>query len=190
MPTPSRPHLLASLGLFLVPAYDVDPAAVLRFESKNRDHFRRWIPDRGDAYYSLQTVATSLREARRWWEEGSDRLHVVADQAAEVVARANLVDIAEGRASLGYRVAESHSGRGIATASVGDLLSSAPRWGISRVCAVTSSFNAGSTRVLERCGFTRVRTRRDALELGERKLDALDWEVCVDDWSPQNGVLG
>jgi len=129
MPTPSRPQRLAGLELSLVPAHDADPATVLRFESENRDYFRRWIPDRGDAYYTLEAVAGSLRDARRWWEDGSDRLHVVSDQTGRVVARVNLVDIADGCATLGYRVAESHSGRGVVTAAVKDVLAAAACWG-------------------------------------------------------------
>lgn len=179
MSTTCPPLALASLGLRLVPAHDADPAAVLRFESENRKYFRRWIPDRGDAYYDLEAVAASLHDARCWWDEGSDRLHVVIDPADEIVARANLGDVAEGSASLGYRVAESQAGRGIATAAVTDLLTSAPRWDISRVCAVTSTINVGSARVLERCGFTLVQTRGDALELSGTTLDALDWEASL-----------
>ena len=179
MSTTSSPNALASLGLRLVPAQEANPAAVLRFESENREYFRRWIPDRGDAYYDLEAVAASLDDAGCWWDDGSDRLHVVSDPAGEVVGRANLVDVAEGRASLGYRVAGPHNGRGIATAAVTDLLTSAPRWGISRLCAETSTVNPGSARVLERCGVAHVRTREDALELGDRTLDALDWESFV-----------
>ena len=181
MPTMPDAHAVASLGLRLLPTHDADPAAVLRFEVANREHFRRSIPDRGDDYYDLHAVAASLHDARCWWEDGSDRMHVVVDPADAVVARANLVDVADGSASLGYRVAVSHSGRGIATAAVDDLLTLAPRWGISRVCAVTSTLNVGSTRVLQRCGFAIVRTRTAALVLGETRLDALDWEASVTD---------
>jgi [ribosomal protein S5]-alanine N-acetyltransferase len=179
MPTMPDADAVAGLGLRLLPAHDADPAAVLRFEATNRGYFRRWIPDRGDAYYDLHAVAASLHDARCWWDEGSDRMHVVVDPADEVVARANLVDVAEGRASLGYRVAGSQSGRGIATAAVTDLLASAPHWGISRVHAVTSAVNVASTRVLETCGFTLVRTSPDALELDGARLDALEWEAST-----------
>jgi [ribosomal protein S5]-alanine N-acetyltransferase len=162
-----------------VPAHEADPAAVLRFELENREYFRSWVPDRGDAYYHLEAVAASLRDARRWWDGGSDRLHVVRDRDDRVVARVNLTDVAECCGFLGYRVAESHGGSGIATAAVTDLLASASRWGIRRVCAVTSTANIGSTRVLERSGFSLARTRRGGLELGDTTLDALDWEAWI-----------
>lgn len=179
MPITPPPDALAGLGLHLVPAHDAAPAAVLRFEAENREYFRCWIPDRGDGYYDVRAVALSLHDARRWWDGGSDRLHVVLDDADEVVARANLVEVAEGSAAVGYRVAESHRGRGIATAAVNDLLASAPHWEIDRVCAVTSTANVGSARVLEHCGFTPVRRRGGALELGGMRLDALDWKKCL-----------
>lgn len=174
--TPASPAL-GELDLRLVPVHDADPVALLRFESTNRRYFRSWISDRGDSYYDLRTVASSLQDALRWWEQGSDRLHVVVDRADEIVGRANLIDVSDSCASLGYRVAESHVGSGIATAAVSDLLRCAPDWGIRRVEAVTSANNAGSARVLERCGFALVRTRIAALELDGSALDALEWEA-------------
>lgn len=177
MATTPRAPALGELDLRLVPAHDADPGALLRFESTNRRYFRSWIPDRGDSYYDLRAVAVSLQDAHRWWEQGSDRLHVVLDRTDEIVGRANLIDVSESCASLGYRVAESHAGSGIATAAVNDLLRCAPAWGIRRVQAVTSANNAGSARVLERCGFALVQTRTAALELDGTTLDALEWEA-------------
>lgn len=40
---------LARLDCRLLPAHEADPAELLRFELDERDHFRRWIPDRGRA---------------------------------------------------------------------------------------------------------------------------------------------
>jgi ribosomal-protein-alanine N-acetyltransferase len=166
---------LAAAGLVLVPAHEADPAAVLRFESSSRDAFRRWIPDRGDGFFHLEAVTASLTDARRWWAAGTDRLHVVLAADGEVVARANLVDLAAGEAHLGYRVAADRTGRGIATAAVAALLDRAPAWGVSRVRAVTSTTNQASMRVLERCWFVPIGTRRAAFEIDGTSLDATDW---------------
>lgn len=170
---------LAQRGFVLSPAHEADPAALLRFERDNREHFGRWIPDRGDGYYTFEAVSASLDQAGRWWAAGTDLLHVVTDAAGGVVARANLVDIAGQKASLGYRVGEAHEGRGIATAAVADLLRVARARGIGQVRAETATTNLGSQRVLEKCGFTLVGARRAALELGGGELDAADWLIAL-----------
>ncbi|MFA9432319.1 GNAT family N-acetyltransferase [Egicoccus sp. AB-alg2] len=165
---------LAGLGLTLRPAHEADPARVLAFERDNRTHFRTWVPDRGDAYFHLDAVAASLVNACGWWDAGTDRLLLVY-AGAEVVGRVNLVDIAEGRAELGYRVGHDHQGRGIATAAVTDVLSLAPDWRIVEVRAHARVDNPGTARVLERCGFTHVVRRRDALEFDGLTVDADAW---------------
>ncbi len=156
------------VGGVLVPAHEVDPAALLRFELDERDHFRRWIPDRGDEYYELAAVRASLHNARTWWDAGTDSLHVVTDRHTRLLARVNLVDIADGSAEVGYRVAESATGRGIATAGVLDMLEIARRLRLRQVRAGTSTDNEASSRVLSRCGF---------VEAAGRRRDARDWYI-------------
>lgn len=141
----------------------------------NRDHFRRWIPDRGDDYCTIDGVTASLDAARQWWEAGTDLLHVVADRDGTVAARANLVDIDGGCAAVGYRVGLAHEGQGIGTAVVAALLGVAAARGIVQVSAETASTNPASARVLQKCGFVRVGARPAALQLGDVMLDATDW---------------
>lgn len=177
----STSSALASLGCRLVPAHEVDAATLLRFESDERDHFRHWIPDRGDAYFELSAVERSLRDAAAWWAAGTDLLHVVVEHDGGVVARANLTDIAAGRAEVGYRVARAATGRGIASAALTELLGVAVRSGIEQVVATTSRDNEASARVLVRCGFEPAGERRAALAFDGRRLDARDWEIRLED---------
>lgn len=168
---------LAHLDCRLLPAHEADPSELLRFELHERDHFRRWIPDRGDAYYELAAVEQSLRNAREWWHAGSDMLHVVADDRGRLLARVNLVDIADGSAEVGYRVARAATGRGIATAAVTDILTTARGLGLKQVRAGTSTENEASARVLSRCGFVPAGLRRAATEVEGRRVDTRDWYV-------------
>lgn len=168
---------LARLACRLLPAHEVDPAELLRFELDERDHFGRWIPDRGEAYYELSAVEQSLRNAREWWDAGSDRLHVVADEHGRLLGRVNLVHIADGDAEIGYRLARAATGRGIATAAVLDVLDLARGLGLTRVRAGTSTENAASARVLSRCGFVNAGVRPAAVEVEGRRLDSQDWHV-------------
>lgn len=67
---------------------------------------------------------------------------------------------------IGYAVAPSRQGRGIATAAVQDLLARAAREGVGIVIAFTLAGGNPSTRVLEKAEFVRTTTERDP-EVGE-----------------------
>ncbi|MFE4971799.1 GNAT family N-acetyltransferase [Kitasatospora sp. NPDC056651] len=137
--------------------------ALLAFERANRGYFARSIPDRGDAYFAgfADRHAALLAEQA----EGTCRFHVVRDPAGELVGRVNLVDLADGSAELGYRVAESAAGRGIATAAVTEACRlAATAYGLTALTAVTTVDNPASRAVLARNGF---RLDREFL-LGDR----------------------
>jgi ribosomal-protein-alanine N-acetyltransferase len=61
----------------------------------------------------------------------------------------------DGEVEIGYSVAPSRRGRGIATAAVGSWLARAQDGGVRRVRAHTAPEENGSTRVLRRHGFVR-----------------------------------
>ncbi len=86
----------------------------------------------------------------------------------------------DGEAELGYAVAPSRQGRGIATAVVRELVDHARMAGISVVTAHTLDEPNPSTSVLERCGFTLTAEVPDA-ELGT----IWRWELPLrDDGAP------
>ncbi|WP_225853771.1 GNAT family N-acetyltransferase [Micromonospora sp. AMSO31t] len=96
--------------------------ALLHFEQVNRAYFARFVPDRGDDYFAEFTdrLVGLLTEQ----ETGQCHFHVLVDDDGTVLGRFNLVDVADGSAVLGYRVAERATGRGLA------------REGVHRVCAL------------------------------------------------------
>jgi RimJ/RimL family protein N-acetyltransferase len=65
-------------------------------------------------------------------------------------------DPIDGVAELGYAVAPSHQGRGIATQAVRTLIERARQRDLVTVVAHTLAEQTASTVVLERCGFSRV----------------------------------
>ncbi|MFI2610800.1 GNAT family N-acetyltransferase [Kitasatospora sp. NPDC018619] len=126
--------------------------ALLAFERANRAYFARSIPDRGDAYFAAFADRHAALLAEQ--AEGTCRFHVVRDAAGELVGRVNLVDLADGGAELGYRVAESAAGRGVATAAVAEVCRlAATGYGLSFLTAVTTADNSASQAVLARSGF-------------------------------------
>ncbi|MFI5616597.1 GNAT family N-acetyltransferase [Streptomyces sp. NPDC051567] len=141
--------------------------ALLAFERENRGYFAACVPDRGDGYFAEFDARHAGILAGQ--AAGQDYFHVLVGADGEVLGRVNLVDVADGAAELGYRVAEKATGRGVATAAVRQVLDLAvSAYGLRTLRAVTTRDNAGSHAVLTRTGF---------LPTGETFVD--DGHLCV-----------
>ncbi|MGA3564521.1 GNAT family N-acetyltransferase [Melissospora conviva] len=129
--------------------------AVLAFEVANRTWFAASVPDRGDDYFKhfAQRHHALLAEQ----ESGRCAFHVLVADDGAVLSRFNLVDMDEGVATLGYRVAQQVAGRGVATATVQQLCRLATtRHGLHTINASVTQDNAASRRVLVKAGFVPV----------------------------------
>ncbi|MET9343384.1 GNAT family N-acetyltransferase [Nonomuraea sp. NPDC003804] len=125
--------------------------AVLAFELENRAYFAASVPDRGDDYFAEFDARLSALLAEQ--AAGICHFHVLMDGGA-VVGRVNLVDVEDGAAELGYRIAEKAAGRGLATAAVRRICElAATEYGLTELRAVTTLDNTGSRTVLTRTGF-------------------------------------
>lgn len=126
--------------------------AVLAFEQENRAYFAASIPDRGDEYFAefdaRHTQLLALQDA------GTDFFHVLTVEGGEVVGRVNLVQVADGSAELGYRMAQKAAGKGLATAAVREIRRlAADQYGLTRLRARVTLDNPASRKVLEHNGF-------------------------------------
>lgn len=127
--------------------------ALLAFERENRAYFAASVPDRGDLYFTRfdERHADLLAEQAA----GLHHFHVLMSDGGAVLGRVNLVDVADGSAELGYRMAERVAGRGLASSAVGEVCAlAAAEYGLASLRAVTTLDNAGSRAVLARTGFT------------------------------------
>ena len=103
--------------------------AVLAFELANRAYFAASISDRGDEFYDQFTEGYEALLAEQ--EAGICVFHVLVGEDGTVLGRFNLVDLEDGTAELGYRVAQQVAGRGVATAAVQELCRlAAARYGL------------------------------------------------------------
>jgi [ribosomal protein S5]-alanine N-acetyltransferase len=130
-----------------------DHSPALRvFETANRDYFSRSVPDRGDQYFAeFDDRHRALLEEQA---SGSCYFHVLVDAGGQIIGRVNLVDVADGTAELGYRIAERAAGRGLATAAVRRMCEVARiSYGLTVLRAATTLDNPASQRVLTRAGF-------------------------------------
>ncbi|GAA0596436.1 GNAT family N-acetyltransferase [Streptomyces crystallinus] len=147
--------------------------ALLAFERENRAYFAASVPDRGDDYFAHFADRHEALLAEQ--SAGLCFFHLLMD-GDEVLGRFNLVDVADGSADLGYRVAERAAGRGLATAAVREACAlAAGEYGLTGLRAATTLDNTASRAVLTRTGFTRCGeielSGRPGLRF-ERRLDA------------------
>ncbi|GGT13023.1 N-acetyltransferase [Streptomyces tanashiensis] len=131
--------------------------ALLAFERENRAFFAARVPDRGDGYFAeFDARHRELIEAQ---EAGEIHFHVLVAEGGEIVGRVNLVDVdaGAGSAELGYRLAETATGRGLATRGVREVCRLAvEEYGLSRLTAFVALGNDTSSAVLARAGFGAV----------------------------------
>jgi ribosomal-protein-alanine N-acetyltransferase len=127
-------------------------AAVLAFERTNREFFAGSITDRGDDWFEHFAERHDAQLADQ--EAGTGAFYVLLAPDGSVLGRFNLYAIAGGTADLGYRVAESATRRGLATAAVGELcLVASIRYDLHTLRAATADANTASRSVLLRNGF-------------------------------------
>ncbi|MFI0899591.1 GNAT family N-acetyltransferase [Streptomyces sp. NPDC020983] len=139
--------------------------ALLAFEVENRAWFAASVPDRGDDFFAR--FGDMLRARLAEQEAGECYFHVVVGDGGEVLGRVNLVDVADGEAELGYRIAERAAGRGLATWGVAEVCGlAAGRYGLRSLRAGTTLGNAASRAVLARSGFSVVGEREFSGEPG------------------------
>jgi ribosomal-protein-alanine N-acetyltransferase len=130
-------------------------SALLAFERENRAYFAAAIPDRGDEYFA--EFDKRFAQLLAWQAEGTDYLHVLVTDGGEVVGRVNLIEVADGSAELGYRIAEKVAGQGLATAAVRKVRElAATEYGLTRLRAKVTLDNPASRKVLEHNGFVAV----------------------------------
>lgn len=125
----------------------------------NRDFMAPFEPARPEGYFTASGQLALIRDLLAGHEQGRTLPHVILDEDGSVVGRITLNEIVWGpfqSCSLGYWVAASANGRGLATAAVRDIVRVAfEDLGLHRIQAGTLPDNARSQRVLERNGFVR-----------------------------------
>ncbi|MFF3176131.1 GNAT family N-acetyltransferase [Streptomyces sp. NPDC057900] len=142
--------------------------ALLAFERANRAFFAATVPDRGDDYFT----GFAARHEALLAEQAAGTCHfhlLVAEDSGEVLGRFNLVDVADGAADLGFRLAESATGRGLATSTVRRLFTlCSTTYALTTLRAAATVTNTASRAVLTRTGF--APTGEEVLLSGKRGL--------------------
>lgn len=164
-----------------------DVPALVRQLTGNREFLAPFEPTRDDAYFTESGQRAVVAAALRQHEAGVTAPYAILDDG-ELVGRITLSEIVRGplqSCSLGYWVAESANGRGVASAAVRDVLALAfGPLGLHRVQAATLVHNTRSQRVLSHNGFVRIGLAPDLLRIAGRWQDHVLFQVVAPPSAP------
>lgn len=153
----------------------IDP--LLEFELKNKLWFETFIEPRASNFYSKHGVTEHIDVLVEHMNAGT-AFCAVLKQENEIVARANLRDISNNRAYIGYRVAEHFTSQGIASYCLSQLIEIAKnKLQLTTLRAQVLDNNPASKRVLKKYGFTFVGTIPKFLFLNNQHLDCKEFEL-------------
>ncbi|NBM20694.1 GNAT family N-acetyltransferase [Streptomyces sp. GC420] len=134
----------------------------------NREHLGPWEPRRPEDFYTPEGQDVRVRERLAQRDEGRLLPWVLTDNGT-IVGGINLANVVTGpfrSANLGYWMAASHTGRGLATGAVAHACDFArDRRILHRIEAGTLVHNTASQRVLAKCGFEAIGLARSYLHI-------------------------
>ena len=129
-----------------------------------------------DGYFELASLKQLTQELIDEQNKG-ERLMMLIKIQDKIIGRANFQVIRGDYAEIGYRVAKSHSGQGVASWVVSELIAVAQQeLSISKLIAKVTTENIASQQVLTKQGFIHAKTERSAVELNGRSHDLFVYE--------------
>ena len=158
-----------------------DAPALAALVRANREFLAPWEPLRGEDYFTEAGQCADIEQALERHQIGNAVPCVILDDHGAVVGRITLNGIVRGAfqsCSVGYWLSAAASGRGVATAALGDIKATAfGELGLHRIQAETLPHNVPSQRVLERNGFTRIGLAPTYLKIAGRWQDCILYQV-------------
>ena len=157
-----------------------DAPALARLVAENREFLAPWEPSREESWFTVAGQRTAVQAMLERVDQGT-ALSCVVLVSGEVVGRVDLSNVVRGAVqscSIGYWIARATTGRGLATAAVGEMLRRAfDDLGLHRVEAATLPHNVASQRVLERNGFSRYGLAPQYVRIAGRWQDHVLFQV-------------
>lgn len=171
------------MGSSVIRPATLDDAAVLAaLYRRNRAFLQQWEPLREESWYTTAGQRDALAAALADQEAGRAAPFVIMD-ADEPVGRITLSRITRAAflsGGIGYWVSADHTGKGLATAAVGDIKAYAfERLGLHRVEAATLPHNITSQHVLLANAFVRYGRAPGYLRINGRWQDHVLFQVLA-----------
>jgi len=146
--------------------------ALLDFELNNRVWFESMIAPRDDGFYTKAGVVEHIEQTTEMMTNQQFFAGVLINEHG-IVARANLKDISDGTAYVGYRVCQKHLSLGLASRCLSELIKQAYRMELKVLKAQVLDNNPASAKVLEKQRFAVEERLPDFFELKGKLLDCL-----------------
>lgn len=135
-------------------------AALLAFELENADYFAQSVPRRPSEMLSLDGMAKAILALQAEMNEGVG-LYMVALNGDQLVGRINFT-VQGDEAEVGYRVAESATGRGIAQQMLDEGIAILlTRFHLKRIVGRAMTSNPASAHILQKAGFDPQSVEKD-----------------------------
>lgn len=164
------------IDIELVSLKDVN--ALLKFEQDNRSWFEQYVPPRDDSFYTEQGVKEQISDFLVLHANGEMYPMLIRNYSNEICGRINVhrVNSVNGFGELGYRIGERFTSKGVASKAVDQLISYlASESKLDSLTAYVLAINVGSSKVLERNGFSKVKVIADYAELNGEAKDAIEY---------------
>ena len=173
----------------LRPTSPDDASALAALAVAQREHLVPWEPTRPESWFTAEGQREVLEQADADRAAGRSHAFVITDGSCTLFGRLNLARVVRGAGqfcSLGYWVAREATGRGVATAAVGQALQIAfGELGLHRVQAEILPHNHASRRVLEHHGFQRYGLAPQYLRIAGRWQDHELWQRLAPNDAPR-----
>ena len=163
--------------------------AMLEYYERNREHLKRWEPDRTEEFYTIAFQRSLVERAREEEEKGVGARFVAFENGGdEIVAAVNLSNVRRGvihAGVIGYSVDEKRQGRGYATEAAGAVVRYAfETLNLHRIETSYQPENTASGRVLRRLGFAVQGYARDYLFINGAWRDGILVDLVNPNWRP------
>ena len=156
-----------------------DAFELLAFETAERAWFEQHIEARREQFYTPHGVSQHIIECLALNAQGRMSPLLIRYKGV-IIGRANLHDIDQDSARVGYRLAENACGQGIAHKALNHLMKEARCiYGLDTLQATVSVENKASQRVLEKAKFTVVDKLPTYSRVSEQRLDCVVYQCAL-----------
>ena len=145
---------------------------LLDFETRNRSWFESMIAPRDNRFYTKSGVKQHIEETETLMANNVFYAGVLLNDKG-IVARANLKDIEDGTAFVGYRVCQKYLSLGLASRCLTELIEQASQMGLKTLKGQVLDNNPASGKVLEKQGFAIEERISNFYQLNGQSLDCL-----------------
>ncbi|OEF06818.1 GNAT family N-acetyltransferase [Vibrio genomosp. F10] len=156
-----------------------DHSALLEFEKMNQTWFESYVPARETGFYSDSGLTQHIDDCLTLHQSNEMLPMLIKSAQGEIVGRINLhnLDLDEGSAHLGYRIAQNKTGLGIATLATKKIaILCKEDYSLKRLIALAATNNIASQRTLTNNQFRQTRTHSNYTRLNGKLIHCIEYQ--------------